>query len=265
MTWKVLQASSVAFGRWSNTGGGFLDAAIFCEGLRASFGAVPFSGVCALLGADLESSGATLDRPEAILEPFGAGESAKSSCLSLMPWGFDRSSTASPTAVPGARFPPSMMATESGRARRVLGERALRVAEAGGQKRDGRGRAKWGRVVGAEGEAHTGRAMRGATGRGRVAGAERDGPEMDGSGGGWRGRERAERRLWGDGGWRMEGGSYSAARRTLDMAAGSEQRAAAGESKTKNRRGAAGPSERRRTQTDRRRQTHSADADADAD
>jgi hypothetical protein len=76
--------------------------------LRDSFGAVPFSGVDALSAADLASSSDMLDAGEAILTPFGAGESPMSSFFNLTPLGFGRSSSPGPAVVPGARLLPSM-------------------------------------------------------------------------------------------------------------------------------------------------------------
>jgi hypothetical protein len=107
ITWNVLHASSVASGRWSNSGGGLLD--IFCDGLRDSFSAMPFSGVDAL-SADFASSSDMLDAGESILSPFGAGESPMSSFFNLTPLGFGRSSSPGPAIVSGARLLPSMTA-----------------------------------------------------------------------------------------------------------------------------------------------------------
>lgn len=101
----------MASGRWSNNGGGL--RAIFCDGFRASFGAVPFSRLDALSIAGLASSGDMLEARESPLWPFGVAEALRSSLFNLIPLGLGRSSIPSPTTVPEARRLPSM-ATKRG-------------------------------------------------------------------------------------------------------------------------------------------------------
>lgn len=108
MTWNVLHASSVASGRWSNSGGGLL--AIFCECFLDNLGAVLFSEIEVLSAADFASSGDMLDARVPVLKPFDAPESPMSSFLIPMPLIFRLSSVSAPAAapVPEARLLPSI-------------------------------------------------------------------------------------------------------------------------------------------------------------
>jgi hypothetical protein len=121
ITWNILQASAVASGRWSNSGGGLL--AIFCDGFRDSFGAVPFSGIGALSAADFASSGDMLGARESGREPFGVREALLSSFFNLTPLDFGLSSVPDPATVPDGRLLPSMAAAERAHNARSDGSR----------------------------------------------------------------------------------------------------------------------------------------------
>jgi hypothetical protein len=125
MTWNVLHASPVASGRWSNRGGGLLD--IFCECLRDSFGAVPFSEIGALPAADFASSAGDMLGPrERALGPSGVAESLVSSLFNLTPFVFGRSSSPNPVTASKARLLSSMATNQTVRARRELADQNLR-------------------------------------------------------------------------------------------------------------------------------------------
>jgi hypothetical protein len=125
MTWNVLHASPVASGRWSNRGGGLLD--IFCECLRDSFGAVPFSEIGALPAADFASSAGDMLGPrERALGPSGVAESLVSSLFNLTPFVFGRSSSPNPVTASEARLLSSMATNQTVRARRELADQNLR-------------------------------------------------------------------------------------------------------------------------------------------
>jgi hypothetical protein len=106
ITWKVLQAFSVASGRWSNNGGGLRDS--FCDDLRDSFGAVPFSEIDVPSVADFVSSGDMLGGRVSVLVPFRVVESLVSSLFNLTPLDFGFSSVPDPATVPEARLLPSI-------------------------------------------------------------------------------------------------------------------------------------------------------------
>jgi hypothetical protein len=201
MTWNVPHASSVASGRWPNSGGGLRD--IFCEGFRDSFGAVPFSGVGALSAADFASSGDMLEAREEALAPLGALEPLLSSRFNLMPLGFCFSSVASPAAAPEARLLPSMRpngAREAPTSRSRLSVEGRRRPKIRGRCSNGKGRVRKRRRRGTK--TACARASE-VAGGGREGVAERGGRSRsvgDGSGG---------------------KGSYSAARPARDMATGS--------------------------------------------